>query len=144
MTKKITTTTPPMNNNKENGWHKNTELSVDLKTLLRHDSIMRAGKEYVGTLTRDVICEEYHYDDSHFTFTESAPQSRLRNPRVFSGKYVTVTRWADGSLHPNLRPVEIGDGFDVVGYATAVANELLWALEGLIEKNYTKGTVPNV
>ncbi len=124
------------------GLKPNTELSVDLKTLLRSDSIMRAGKVYVGTMTREVICEEYHFDDSHFTFTEIEPLSTRRNPRVFSGRYINVTRRQDGTLRPNFKPIRIGDGFDVVSYATAVGNELLWALEGLVEKSYTK--VPSV
>ncbi len=112
--------------------HPNTELSVNLKTMLRTDSRMRAGKNYVGTLCRDVECDEFLYDE-HFTFTEQAPTAVHRNPRVFDGKYVTVTRWADGTFRANLRPVEIGDGFNIIGYATAVGNELLWALESLVE-----------
>ncbi len=43
-----------------------------------------------------------------------------RNPRVFNGEYITVTR--------------PGKGFDVVRYAMAVSNELLWALDGLVER----------
>ena len=54
------------------GWHRNTELSVDLKTILRSDSKMKAGKNYQGILRRDEICEEFHYDE-HFTFTETQP-----------------------------------------------------------------------
>ncbi len=45
---------------------------------------------------------------------------------------------ADGSLHPHLKHIDIGDGFDIISYATAVGNELLWALEGLIEKLHKK------
>ncbi len=116
------------------GHHQNTELCVDLKTILLKDDRAKVGKEYVGTLKRDVECEEYLYDDSHFTFVEQTPQTVKRNPQVFNGKYITVTKWADGTLHPHLKPVEIGEGYDVASYASAVANELLWALEGLIEK----------
>ncbi len=114
------------------GLKPNTELCVDLKTLLRKDSRMQAGKTYTGTLTRDVICDEFLYDDQHFTFIESTPQTIHRNPRVFNGRYITVTRWPDGTYRANLKPLAITDGFDIVGYATAVGNELLWALQGLV------------
>ena len=33
----------------------------------------------------------------------------------------------------NFRPLHVGRGFNVEHYATCVANELLWALEGLVE-----------
>jgi len=118
------------------GLRPNTELCVDLKTLLRTDSRMQAGKSYTGTLTRDIICDEFLYDDQHFTFTESTPQTVRRNPQVFNGKYVTITRRSNGTYRANLKPIEIGDGFDIVGYATQVGNELLWALEGLIGEGY--------
>ena len=57
-----------------------------------------------------------------------------RNPRVFNGEYITVTRRDDGSLRPNFKPVKTGKGFDVVRYALAVCNELRQALKGLVEK----------
>ncbi len=111
-----------------------THLCVALKTLLRHDRRMQAGRSYRGVLKRDVVCEEFFYDDEHFTFTEEAGQSVRRNPRVFDGKYVTITQREDGTFRPNLKPIEIGDEFDVVGFATEVGNELLWALESLRRK----------
>ncbi len=99
---------------------------------------MKLDKDYQGVLHRDVECDEFLYDE-HLTFIETAPQTAVkRNPQVFCGKYVTITRWADGSLHPHLKHIDIGDGFDIIGYATAVGNELLWALEGLIEKLHNK------
>ncbi len=114
------------------GLHPNTVLCCNLKTLLRTDTRMRDGKGYVGTLRRDVECEELRYDE-HFTFTEQAPLTVRRNPQVFNGRYITVTRRSNGTYRANLKPIEIGGGFDIVGYASAVGNELLWALEGLIE-----------
>ena len=116
----------------QQGWNKNTELCMDVKTYLRSDSRMKAGKNYQGVLRRDVECEEFHYNE-HMTFVETVNQQRVkRNPRIFEGKYITVTRWADGSYHPNFRPMPIGDGFNVEHYIAGVANELLWALEGLV------------
>ena len=117
----------------EQGWNPNTHLSVDLKTLLRSDSKMKAGKNYQGILRRDEVCEEFRYEE-HFTFIETVPQTAgKRNPHVFDGKYITVTRRDDGSLRPNFKPMKIGADFSVEKYASGVANELLWALEGLVE-----------
>ena len=61
-------------------------------------------------------------------------QSRKRNPHVFKGKYITVTRRDDGSVHPNFKPLKIDEDFCLEKYISGVANELLWALEGLIEE----------
>lgn len=66
--------------------------------------------------------------------TQIAQLTPKRNPRVFDGHHITVTQRDDGSLRPNFKPLAMGPGFDIAAYATAVANELLWALTSLIEK----------
>ena len=115
------------------GWHSNTDLGCEVKTILRSDSKMKAGKNYQGILRRDEICEEFRYDE-HFTFVETVPQTAdKRNPHVFVGEYITITRRDDGSLRPNFKPMKVGADFSVEKYAAGVANELLWALEGLVE-----------
>ncbi len=111
----------------------NTMLCVNLKTQLLDDAVVKPGKPYQGVLTKDVEVDEF-FCDEHFTFIESAPAIVRRNPRVFDGQYITITRWADGTYRTNLRPVAITDGFDIVAFATAVSNELLWSLESLIGK----------
>ena len=116
------------------GWNTNTHLSVNLKTKLRGSRAMKTGKDYLGVLRRDVECDEFFYDE-HFTFTETLPWSMKRNPRVFNGKYISITRKDDGSLRPNFKPIpKVAPGFSVERYASGVANELLWALEGLVEE----------
>ena len=116
------------------GWHRNTELSVDLKTLLRNDERLQAGRDYHGILRRDVECEDYYYDE-HYTFVETVPPApRKRNPHVFKGRYITITRQADGSLRPNFRPMKVDEHFSIERFAVGVANELMLALECLIEK----------
>ena len=108
MSKKITTTTPPTGKyNKEQGWHKNTELCVNMKTLLRSDVRMKVGKDYQGVLRLDSegVVEEYLSRDPHFTFVETLPCSVKRNPRVFRGRYISVTRRDDGSLRLNFKPM---------------------------------------
>ena len=120
------------------GWHRNTELSVNLKTILCSDVRMKTGKEYPGVLCRDedADVDEFRCRDAHYTFVETLPCSVKRNPRVFSGKYITITRRADGSLRLNFRPLKVDRDFSVERYALGVSNELLWALEGLVGKNW--------
>ena len=118
----------------QQGWNKNNELCMDVTTYLRSDKRMKAGKNYQGVLRRDVTCDEFCYNE-RMTFIETSNQKRVkRNPHVFEGQHITVTRRDDGSYHPNFRPIQIGNGFCVADYATSVANELLWALEGLVEE----------
>ena len=117
------------------GWNHNTELSVDLKTILRSDRSMKTGREYQGVLRRDsdADIDDYRCQDAHFTFVETVPVSAgKRNPHVFFGKYVTITRRDDGTLRLNFRPVKMDRGFSVERYALGVCNELMWALEGLV------------
>ena len=119
------------------GWNRNTELSVDLKTVLCSDRTMRTGKEYQGVLRRDSDSDidDYLYRDAHYTFVETlAPTAGKRNPHVFDGRYITITRRDDGSLRPNFKPMKVGRDFSAYRYALGVFNELMWALEDLIEK----------
>ena len=100
---------------------------MDVKTILHSDSITKTGKDYQGVLTRNT--------DDHYTFIETIPTPHeKRNPRVFRGQYITVTRRADGTYHPNFRPLKMDADFNVAQFDSDVANELLWALEGLVEE----------
>ena len=118
-----------------NGWHPNTHLCVTLKTLLRSDASMKAGKGYLGVLRRDVEIDDYLYDE-HFTFREERllPAISKRNPRVFDGRYISVTRKDDGSYRLNFKQLRTGYGFSVERYALGVYNEICEALNGLVEE----------
>ncbi len=118
------------------GWYRNTDLAVDLKTMLRSDRTMRTGKEYQGVLRRDrdADIDDFRCRDAHYTFVETLAWRSKRNPRVFNGKYISITRRDDGSLRPNFKPLKIDADFSPERYAIGVSNELLWALEGLVEK----------
>lgn len=111
--------------NKPRHRNHNTDLCVDIKTFLRHDCIAMIGKSYHGVLKR---VEEYHY-----SFIEAANADK-RNPQVFCGDFITVTRRDDGTLRLNFRPKTMGPDFNAASYATDVANEILWALTGLLGK----------
>lgn len=118
------------------GWHTNTDLSCDVKTILRSDRKMKVGKEYLGVfrLDSEPIADEFLYRDPHYTFTETLPWNMKRNPRLFNGKYISVTRRSDGSLRLNFKELKTDDRFKVERYALGVYNEICMALEGLIEE----------
>ena len=118
----------------ELGWHNNTHLCVNVKTLLRSDRRMKTGKDYSGVLRLDTEVDDYRYDE-HFSFIETVPpREGKRNPHVFDGRFITVTRRNDGSLRLNFKQLETGAGFNVGRYALGVYNEICMALEGLVEK----------
>ena len=121
------------------GWNRSTELCVDLKTYLRSDAVMKTGKEYQGVFRRDSDSEvdEFLARDAHYTFIETLPWTMKRNPRVFRGKYITITRRDDGTLKPNFKPVKMDEYFNVDNYAFEVYRELRQALTGLVEENVT-------
>ena len=119
------------------GWNRSTDLAVDLKTVLHSDRSMRIGKEYQGVLRRDqeASIEDFRCRDAHYTFIETVRRTaEKRNPHVYDGKYITVTRRDDGSLRPNFKPMKVDKDFSAYRYALGVFNELMWALDGLVEK----------
>ena len=120
------------------GWHKNTDLAVNLKTVLHSDTSMRTGKDYQGVLRRDwdAEIEDFRCRDAHYTFIETVRMTAdKRNPHVFDGEYITLTRRDDGSLRPNFKPMpKLGANLSVDNYAFEVYRELRGALKGLVEK----------
>ena len=117
------------------GWNRSTELCCDVKTILHSDRTLKTGKDYQGVLRRDhgADIDEFRCRDAHYTFIETVTTTpKKHNPRVYYGEYITVTRRPDGSLQPNFRPMKVDEDFSPERYASSVANELLWALEGLI------------
>ena len=119
-----------------NGWHTNTDLGCDVKTMLRSDVRMKEGKDYQGILRLDseAIVEDFLYRDPHYTFIETLPWSMKRNPKVFNGKYISVTRRDDGSLRLNFKPLKNDENFSLERYALGVYNEICMALGGLVEE----------
>ena len=124
-------------NTNHEGWNRNTELGCDVKTILRSDRKMKVGKTYRGVLTRDYdrVVDDILYLDAHYTFVETLPSTNgKRNPRLFEGRYITITRREDGSLNLNFKSLKVEDGFSVDGYALGVMGELRQALGGLVEE----------
>ena len=120
-----------------NYWHKNTDLAVDLKTVLHSDRSMKIGKEYQGVLRLDseASIDEFRCRDAHYTFVETVTRTaEKRNPHVFEGKYITVTRRDDGSLRMNFKTLKVDRDFSPYRYALGVFNEVMWVLEDLVEE----------
>ena len=119
-------------------WNTNTELSVNLKTILRSDARMETDKEYWGVLRRDSEREvdEFLYHDPHFTFTEVAlaSSSGRRNVHLYEGQHITCTKRLNGTLRLNFKNLKLNAGFNIDRYAFEVANEIREALSGLVEK----------
>ena len=125
-----------MKKNNENVWNTNTDLGCDIKTILHSDRKMKVGKDYQGVLKLDQegTIDEFLSRDPHYTFIETLPWSMKRNPRVFNGKYISVTRQDDGTYRLNFKPLKTGEGFNLEHYALGVYNEICIAIGGLIEK----------
>ena len=112
----------------------NTYIGVNLKTMLRNDSRAMLGKNYLGVLRRDVECDEFRYDE-HFTFVETAASTTVkRNPKVYEGKHITITRKDDGTFRPNFKPMREEDVLNLARYTHEVYMELCEGLSGLIEE----------
>ena len=111
------------------GWFRNTELCSDIKTYLCFDRIAKIGKVYKGLLRRD--------SDEHFSFFECSPSANaiIRNPHVFEGKYINVTRrLMDGHIRFNFKEVDFGGRFNPVGFAIGVMKEIIMAFKCLGEE----------
>ena len=113
------------------GWFRNTELCSDLKTYLCFDRIAKIGKVYKGLLRRD--------SDDHFSFFEcrcsASANAIIRNPHVFEGKYINVTRrLTDGHIRFNFKEVDFGGRFNPMGFAIGVMKEIIMAFKCLGEE----------
>ena len=113
----------------------NSLLCIDLKTKLQHEVLLEPGKDYIGILRRDVSSEDSCYDDCHYTFFEIwSSTTRRRNPKLFDGEHISLTRWNDGSIRLYFKKLNMESGFSVDGFAIAVCNEVRLALKGLVEE----------
>ena len=110
------------------GWFFNTELCSDIKTYLCFDRIAKIGKVYKGLLRRD--------SDDHFSFFEcrcsASANAIIRNPHVFEGKYINVTRrLMDGHIRFNFKEVDFGGRFTPMSFAIGVMKEIIMAFKCL-------------
>ena len=124
-------------NSNLNGWHTNTDLGCDIKTILHSDRKMKTGKDYQGVLKLDQegTIDEFLSRDPHYTFIETVPWNTRRNPKVFNGKHISVTRQDDGTYRLNFKPMpKLGANLSLERYTFGVYLELHKALKGLVGK----------
>ena len=120
-----------------NGWNTNTDLGCDIKTILHSDRKMKTGKGYQGVLKLDQegTIDEFLSRDPHYTFIETLPWSMKRNPRVFNGKYISITRQDNGTYRLNFKPMpKLDTNLSFERYTFGVYRELHQALNGLVGK----------
>lgn len=99
---------------------KNTNLCVDLKTVMQNDALLAEGKCYNGILTRDT--------EDHFRFEESIRQVRpARNPKLYDGKYVSLVRMQNGKYQMHLKTLD--EQTDPQCFAFGVYSEIINALK---------------
>ena len=99
----------------------NTELCIDLKTILTSDRRAKMRKDYQGVLTRD--------GEEHFTFIEEAAEMKRtvvvsRNPIVYAGACINVHRRNDGSLYPTFRQPQLSTFYTFKDFCREAAEEL--------------------
>ena len=97
---------------------------MDVKTLLRTDRVTRIGKNYRGVLMRD--------GEDHYTFLESIPATVKRNPHVYRGKRINVSRAVDGTLYPTFNRPRYSKNFTFQDFCREAAEELI-VVTGLVE-----------
>ena len=99
---------------------KNTNLCVDLKTVMQNDTLLVEGQCYTGVLTRD--------SKDHFLFEEAVRKGRApRNPKLFDGKYVSMVRKQNGSYQFYMKT--LADNFNRDNLAYAIYAEVSTAVQ---------------
>ena len=101
---------------------KNTNLCVDLKTVMQSDAHLVKGQPYNGLLTRD--------GEDHFIFEESCHRSRCpRNPKLFDGNYCSLVHMQNGKYQIHMKTINASAIADRSQLAFNVYSELLTAFK---------------
>ena len=99
---------------------KNTNLCVDLKTVMQKDPLLVEGQCYNGILTRDY--------DTHYRFEEAIRKGRRpRNPKLFDGKHISMVRKSNGRYQIHMKAM--GEKLDRENFAFEIYREVVSALK---------------
>ena len=99
---------------------KNTNLCIDLKTVMQNDSILVKGHCYNGILTRD--------SETHYRFEETIRKGRRpRNPKLFDGKHISMVRKSNGKYQIHMKAM--GEKLDREKFALEIYSEVVSALK---------------
>ena len=98
---------------------KNTNLCVDLKTVLQQDTLLAKGVPYHGVLTRNSA--------DHYLFEEAVRYNRhgRRNPKLFDGNYCSLVHMQNGRYQIHMKTIEASSISDSQELAFNVYSELL-------------------
>lgn len=102
--------------------NKNTNLCVDLKTIMQEDTFLNQGQTYRGCLTRD--------GEEHYLFEEAVRVDKhgRRNPKLFAGDYVSLVHMQNGRYQVHMRTIDASLCQDRQELAFQIYTELLNAL----------------
>ena len=101
---------------------KNTNLCVDLKTVMQSDAHLVEGQPYTGLLTRD--------GEEHFIFEESCRRGHCpRNPKLFDGDYCSLVHMQNGKYQIHMKTIDASSIEDRRELAFNVYSELLTAFD---------------
>ena len=102
---------------------KNTNLCVDLKTVMQNETLLVIGRSYSGVLTRK--------DEDRYLFEEAVRHSGGRhhlNPKLYSGKYVSLTHMQNGRYQLHSRTIDASTDIDRQQLALNIFAEVIEAL----------------
>ena len=102
---------------------KNTNLCVDLKTVMQNDALLIEGQCYSGVLTRN--------GEDHFVFEESVNRGGRcpRNPKLFDGQYCSLVHMQNGKYQIHMKTINASAIADRNQLAFSVYSELLEAFK---------------
>ena len=100
---------------------KNSNLCVDLKTVMQNDALLVEGQCYSGVLTRD--------SEDHYVFEESVNKGGRcpRNPKLFDGNYCSLVHMQNGKYQIHMKTINASAISDRNQLAFNVYSELLTA-----------------
>lgn len=100
---------------------KNTNLCVNLKTVMQEDGILLLDHCYAGCITRT--------SEDDFRFEEAIHKGRpKRNPKLFDGKYCSLVHMQNGKYQIHMRTIDASRCINPQDLAFKVYSELLNAL----------------
>lgn len=101
---------------------KNTNLCIDLKTIMQEDTLLTPGQCYRGVLSRTA--------DDLYLFEESvsSPHHGRRNPKLYDGHYVSLVHMQNGKYQVHMRTIDATSSLNHRALARSVYSELLQAL----------------
>ena len=100
---------------------KNTNLCIDLKTIMQEDALLNPGQCYRGVLSRT--------DEDQYLFEEAVSKSQhaRRNPKLFDGKYISLVHMQNGKYQVHMRTIDTTTQLDRNALAFQVYHELIEA-----------------